>query len=227
MTPRGGRHPRNEAFTSGWHHFWHENVGDAGAAQPAGAGAPDLRAAGDFSSRGAQPRIGAALDTADATARDRQLLARSSDPRRPPGARARRLERSAGRLALADWRQGPAGELSHGARALPRAPLCTRSGLLLHLRPTGVSLRLAPRPVGRRPQSPGAMAHRLRDGMAIVERPKRPRPLAAPPAGAALRAKRRAVMEVRRNRPSRAAVPGLGRAARAAVAGVAGLLGRA
>src|SRR5262249_55557794 len=86
--------------------------------------------------------------------------------RAPP--RARKLERRAGRLDLADWRQGLANKLSRAARAVPRAALCARTGLLLRLRSAGVPLRLAPRPVGRRAQRPRAMAHRLRHGVAAV-----------------------------------------------------------
>ena len=83
------------------------------------------------------------------------------------------------------------------------------------------------RPVGRRAKPPRGMAHRLRGGVAALERAERPRPDAAAFASTAMRADRRTALEDRRNRPPGAAVPRLARIPRHAVAGAAVVLGRA
>src|SRR5207237_2656248 len=92
------------------------------------------------------------------------------------------------------------------AGALSRGALRQGPRLLLRVRAAGVPLRLASRPLGRRTEPAGGMAHRLRGGVAVVERAERPRRDTAAPAGATLRADRRAALEDRRDRSPGAAV---------------------
>src|SRR5215212_8171371 len=139
-----------------------ENVGDAGTLQQALACTSDPRHAGDFSSAGSHSRPRLAVDAADAAACGRQLLARACPPRRPAVARARVSHRRARRMDLACRQARPAGQLPPTARAVSRSEILARAGLLLRLRPAGLSLRLASRPVGRWAEPPRRMALGLR-----------------------------------------------------------------
>ena len=64
------------------------------------------------------------------------------------------------------------GDVPHAARALSRAGLCTRSGLLLRLRAAGLPLRLALRSLGRGAQQKRGVAFGLRHRLAVLERAK-------------------------------------------------------
>src|SRR5580704_7479420 len=120
-----------------------------------------------------------------------------------------------------------AGDVPDTTGALSRSQICARSRLLLRLWSAGFPFRLACRSVGRRTEQERHLALRLRDRLAILERTERRSAAAAPPAGAALRRRRRALMEIRRDRPQDAVIPGVERASRYAVAGVARFLGLA
>ena len=231
-------HDAQESFTSGWQHgsrpiigvTCHASVGVAHGEEPTIPRPPQQIFAGDLSGSGFDPRLGAAVHAADAAACRRCLLARASGARRSPGAGAGRAQRRARGMELAlgnrcgrrsaDEFPQPAGSLSGaGARAGAR--------VLLHLRPAGLPPRLARGSVGCGFQQERRLAHRLRDGVAVLERSERlcPSPQAA--AATPVRRNRAAPLENRRDRPQSAAVPGLARAAGSAMAGTAGLLGRA
>src|ERR1700734_800565 len=120
-----------------------------------------------------------------------------------------------------------AGDVPDTTGALSRSQICAGAGFLLRLRSAGFPFRLACRSVGERPEQKCHLALRLRDRLAILERTERRSAAFAPPAGAALCAKRRALMEIRRDRPQNAVVPGMERASRNAVAGAARFLGLA
>src|SRR6476660_8459471 len=91
----------DEAFTPCWQDLWHENVGDPGVVQPAGAEAPQPGAARYFAEAGAYPRAQPTLDADDAAARGRCLLARPRHPRRSPRARSRGAKWRARRMGVA------------------------------------------------------------------------------------------------------------------------------
>ena len=183
-----------------------------------------------FPAAGAHPCARPPLHPADAAAGGRLLLARPSGARRPARPRAGGEDRRARRLDLAARlrpRQGSAGHVPRSRRALSREEAPPRPGLLLRVRPAGVCVRLASRPVGARAEPQGAVAHRLRDGVAPVERAERFRKSPAPRPAAPLRADRRPAVAHRRGRSPRPAVPGVARASRHAVAEAARLLGPA
>ncbi len=175
-------------------------------------------------------RLCSSIRAADAAACDQFLLARASASRRPSGAGAGAKKRRARRLDLAAYRQSQkriADDIPYAARALSRTRLFARRRFLLRVRAAGLPLRLACRSVAWRTKQECQLALRLRGRLAILERAERGGAAASPPAGAALRGERRAAVENRRNRPPRAAVPGVGRAARDAVAQAPRLLGPA
>src|SRR5947208_1510875 len=91
--------------------------------------------------------------------------------------------------------RGPARQLTPAAGALSRAAFRQGPRLLLRVRTAGVPLRLASRPLGRRTEPKGGVAHRLRGGVAALECAERPRRSAAASASATLRADRRAPLE--------------------------------
>jgi len=105
----------------------------------------------DCSPSRARPPIRAA----DAAAGNRFLLGRPSAARRSVGAGACRAQRSTRRLDLAAWAE-PQGRIAHefpnAAGALPGTRLRERSGILLRVRTTGLSVRLACGSLGCRPQ---------------------------------------------------------------------------
>src|SRR6202051_3766120 len=202
---------------------------ESGTQSPIGR-APQQSIAADLSAARTAARPQPSVRAAAAAAGDRFLLARPSAPRRSPGAGAGRQERGARQLDLAPRREAQerfAGYVPDPAGALSRNPIFPRARFLLRLRSTGFPFRLACRSVGQRPEQERHLALRLRDRLAVLERSERRSAAAAPPAGAALRRRWRALMEIRRDRPPRAAVPGVERASRHAVAGAARFLGLA
>jgi hypothetical protein len=79
------------------------------------------------------------------------------------------------RLELAPRRQSQgrtAGHVQNTTRTLSGTGICAWSRLLLRVRPTRLSLRLARRSVGGRDKQERSLALRLRGRMAIVEYPK-------------------------------------------------------
>src|SRR5580700_7161149 len=171
---------------------------ESGAKSPIGRASHQSIAA-DFSAARVAARARPSVRAADAAAGDRLLLARASAPRRSPGAGARGQERRARRLDVVPRRQAKdrlAGDVPDTAGALSRNQICARSRLLLRLRSTGFPFRLACRSVGRRPEQKCHLALRLRDRLAVLERAEWRGAVAAPPAGAALRRRRWALMEI-------------------------------
>jgi hypothetical protein len=113
--------------------------------------------------------------TTHATPRNRFVLGRASTSRRSPGACARCPQWSTKRLELAPRRQSQgrtAGHVQNTTRTLSGTGICAWSRLLLRVRPTRLSLRLARRSVGGRDKQERSLALRLRGRMAIVEYPK-------------------------------------------------------
>jgi hypothetical protein len=107
---------------------------------------------------------------------------------------------------------------------------CQEARLLLRVRPAGVPVRMASRPVARRSSQPECeLARLLRRGLEAVDGAERSRSAFAASAAPSLRRYRRATREGRGSRSPGAAVPGLAqrRADRASLAGTADLLGRA
>src|SRR6516164_4744487 len=165
-----------------------EDIGVAGGAQSQSPCAFAKSAAGGFSGPGPHSRPQPAIHSADAAPRGRCLLARASSPRGPPGPGARTEERYARGLDLAagDCAQGRSpGDVPVSSYAVSRAPLRARPGILLRLRPAGLSARLAYRPVGGRHQQKRDLAFRLCGRLEFLERAERPRtPAQAHPAPA-------------------------------------------
>src|SRR5262249_4217916 len=129
-------------------------------------------------------------------------------------------------LAARQWPQGrSANHISAAARAISRAEICARSGILLRLRAAGLSTRLARRSLGRRTQSQRCVARRLRDRLGLLERAERLRAPAQEAASAPLRRDRTAAAQDRRDRSPDAAVPRLAGAPRSRLAGAARFLG--
>ena len=136
---------------------------------------------------------------ADAAARDRFVLGRASTSRRSPGARACCPQRSAERLELASRRQERvASHIPDATRAFSGTRIRAGSRLLLRVRATDLSLRLACRSVGHWDQQECGLAHRMRGRMAILDCAEWPRPAPPTPASTALRRKRRTAVEERR-----------------------------
>src|SRR6185295_11791243 len=127
------------------------------------------------------------MAAADAAAGGGRRLVKANRSRRPAGTGAGGPKRRAGGLDLAHRVERLAGELPRSARALSRTEILPRIRPLLRVRPAGLPLRLASRPVGCGPEPAGRLAHRLRGGVAALERTQRPRPHPAPAAGPALR----------------------------------------
>src|SRR5215211_2465369 len=194
----------------------------APAAQRAGARAPPQGGAGGIPEAGAAPRACGALGSRAAVAGGRALLAGPSVARRPPRPGARPPQRRAAGLGLERAR-----ELQDAAGAVSRRALCQGAGLLLHLRPAGVPVRLAPRRFGRRPREPRPMARAVRRGMEVLERAERSGPAPEAPARTPLRDDRTAAPARRRGRPPRPAFPGFAPAPRPALARPPRLLGHA
>jgi len=154
--------------------------------------------------------------------RRRVLLARPPAARRSSRPGARPPQRRAAGLGL-----GRGRELPDAAGAVSRGALRQGAGLLLHLRPAGVPLRLAPRPCGRRPREPRAVARALRSGLEVLERAERSGPSLEAPARTPLRDDRTAAPARRRGRPPHPAFPGFAPAPRPALARPPRLLGHA
>ncbi len=123
------------------------------------------------------------------------------------------------------------GRAAPSASAL-RPPL-SRSRLrpgprrLLHLRPAGLSLRLAPGSLGQCAQRQGRLARGLCHGLEVLARPACAGSGAEAPPAAPLRDLRQAAAAHRRGRPRPAALSGLARAPHPPLAGPARLLGGA
>ena len=137
----------------------------AAAAQQGRGGKATRGGSGALPKAGAAPRARRALDPRTAVARRRVLLARPPAARRSACPGARPPQRPAAGLALERGR-----ELPDAAGAVPRPALCQGAGALLHLRPAGVPLWLAPRFCRRRPHEPRAVARALRRGVEVLER---------------------------------------------------------
>jgi len=87
----------------------------------------------------------APLHTADAAARNRVVLGRSSTSGRSPGASACGAQPTAQPLDLAAWgpQERPAFHVPHATRAVPRSRTFAGPWILPRVRSTGLSLRLA------------------------------------------------------------------------------------
>jgi hypothetical protein len=97
--------------------------------------------------------------------------------------------------------------------------------ILLRVRTTRLSIRLAYRSMGQRPQQARHLALRMRHRMAVLERAKRTGAAATTASGTPLLPNGRSPVEERGGRPSRAALSRLERASGCALRGLAELLG--